>query len=121
MVQEIKNLDDFTSSVGNENTGLIVIDFYADWCGPCKMIAPKYAKLAEKYQNVQFYKLNSDNGDTANVVTACEITSLPTFCFFKGGKYVTKLIGANDAKLEKILMDNLPKNNVETQAHENKN
>lgn len=107
MVQEIKNLEDFTTAVGNEDTGLVVIDFYADWCGPCKMIAPVYAKLGDKYPNVGFYKINSDRESTNKISAACEVNSLPTFCFFKGGKYLTKTMGANEAKINELIVQNL--------------
>lgn len=113
MVKEIQNIDDFKSAISSGKTGLVVIDFYADWCGPCKMIAPKYAKLAEKYPNIGFYKLNSDKNETAKICEICEISALPTFCFFKGGKYLTKMVGANDSNLENIIIQNLPKNNIE--------
>ena len=108
MVKELKNLVDFADAVGNEKTGLVVVDFFADWCGPCKMIAPKFAKLSEKYPTVGFYKINSDNKDMIEVTKACQITSLPTFCFFNGGKYTTNMTGANDKELEKLIVQYIP-------------
>lgn len=107
MIIEIKNLQDFTQAIGNENTELIIIDFYSEWCSPCKIIAPKFVKLSEKYPNVGFYKLNTDEQEICEIVDVCEITSLPTFCFFNKGKYITKTIGANDAQLENVLLYNL--------------
>ena len=110
MVQEIKNLEDFTKAIGDKNTGFVVIDFYADWCGPCKMIAPKFAKMAVKYPSVAFYKLNSDTEQTADIVSACQVNALPTFCLFSGGQFVTKMTGANDAELEEMIVSNMSKN-----------
>ncbi|XWV25957.1 thioredoxin-like protein [Tupanvirus soda lake] len=108
MVTEIKNLQDFTQAV-NEKTGIVVIDFYGDWCPPCKMIAPKFAKLAEKYPNVSFYKLNSDAPDVGKIVSACEVSALPTFCFFIDGKYITRVVGANDVQLENVIIETMNK------------
>jgi thioredoxin 1 len=109
MVNEIKNLQDFTQAVGNNETGLVVIDFYGQWCPPCKMIAPKFVKISEKYPNVGFYKLDVDIPDVNKIVEACAISSLPTFCFFDKGVYLTRIIGADDIQIENIIKQNLPK------------
>lgn len=104
MVHEIKTLEDFTASISNKDTSLVVVDFFADWCGPCKMIAPKFAKLAEKYPNISCCKVNSDNEDMQEACKACNISSLPTFCFFRGGKYIAKMSGSNAENLEKLMI-----------------
>lgn len=106
MVKELKDIKDFADVLGDTNTGLVVIDFFADWCGPCKMIAPKFAELSEKYADVGFYKINSDNPDMQDVCQVCKIRSLPTFCFFRGGKFKTSMMGANAEKLEKLIKQN---------------
>jgi len=108
MVKNITNLSEFAACLGNVETGLVVIDFFTDWCGPCKRIAPGYLALAEKYPLVSFCKLNATNVDTqpeiAQIMNACQIGSFPTFCFFKGGKYLDKLIGADLGKLEQLVL-----------------
>lgn len=106
MVKEINNVQEFFHAIGNEQTGMVIIDFYADWCGPCKMIAPKFNKLAEKYPNIDFYKVNSDKKDTSEIARACEVSSLPSFCLFKGGKYITKTVGANETNIENMILSN---------------
>ncbi|XWV24715.1 thioredoxin-like protein [Tupanvirus deep ocean] len=116
MVNEIKNLQDFTQAV-NDKVGLVVIDFYGDWCPPCKMIAPKFAKLAEKYPTVGFYKLNSDTPDVGKIVAACEVSALPTFCFFVNGKYITRVVGANDVQLENAIIEIIKNNNNENNVN----
>ncbi len=70
----------------------VVVDFYADWCGPCKIIAPYFERLAKKYEGrVAFGKLNTDyNRRTA---AAYQITGLPTVLVFKDGKVVARLRG----------------------------
>lgn len=108
MVNEIKTIDDFTKAIGDETTGLVVIDFWAEWCGPCKRIAPFYSDLSKKYPNVGFYKINTDVPTVSEVLQACEISAMPSFCFFVKGKYMDKIIGANQKKLEESVVKNIP-------------
>ena len=72
---------------------LTVVDFWATWCGPCKMIAPLLDQIAEEQEGkVKVVKLDVD----ANIQTATRfnIRSIPTLLFFKGGKVVDQLVGA---------------------------
>ena len=72
--------------------GLVIVDFFAPWCGPCKMMAPSIEKLANEYAGtVKIGKLNvDDNGEVGNQY---EIQSIPTTIFFKDGQMAEKLIG----------------------------
>lgn len=87
----------------------VLVDFWADWCGPCKMIAPIVEELAEEYDGqVTFTKLDVD----ANPKTAMEfgIRSIPTLLLFKEGKVAEQVIGAVPKsmlkkKLDKVLSD----------------
>lgn len=112
MVKELKNTTEFTAAIGDEQTGLVVVDFFAEWCGPCKRIAPMVDELTEKYKNVGFYKVDADNKELQKICNACAIKSLPTFCFFVGGKYIKEMVGANIAGLEKMINENMPKPKV---------
>ncbi len=71
----------------------VLVDFYADWCGPCKMIAPVVAKLAEEYEGkFKIGKLDVDsNGTTAG---RYRVMSIPTLLIFKNGEVVDKIVGA---------------------------
>ena len=71
----------------------VLVDFWAVWCGPCKMIEPEITKLAEEKKDVlKVGRLNVDeNRDTA---IKFSITSIPTLILFKGGQAVKKLVGA---------------------------
>ncbi|MBH1941940.1 thioredoxin [Mobilitalea sibirica] len=71
----------------------VLVDFYADWCGPCKMVAPIIAELADEYQGVfKIGKLNvDDNSETAG---AYRVMSIPTMIIFKDGKPVETMVGA---------------------------
>ena len=71
----------------------VLVDFYADWCGPCKMMAPLVEELAESYEGkCKIGKCNTD--ENPQLVNEFKIMSIPTFIFFKGGKAVETAIGA---------------------------
>ena len=94
MVEPISQLTDsnFESEVISSEKPVLV-DFWAVWCGPCKMIAPELEKLSEeKSGELKIGRLNvDDNRDTA---IKYGITSIPTLLLFKGGQVVKELIGA---------------------------
>ncbi|HET7586401.1 MAG TPA: thioredoxin [Gemmatimonadaceae bacterium] len=76
-----------------QHDGLVVVDFWATWCGPCRMIAPILDQLAEEYAGrAKIAKLDVD----ANQETALRfnVRSIPTLLFFKGGKLVDTVVGA---------------------------
>lgn len=83
---------DFESEV-EKHDGLTVVDFWATWCGPCRMIAPILDQLAVEYQGkVKVTKLDVDS----NIKTASRfnVRSIPTILFFKDGKLVDQVVGA---------------------------
>ncbi len=70
----------------------VLVDFYADWCGPCKMIAPVIEELATEYQGkVKIGKINVD--EEQNSSKKYKVMSIPTLIFFKDGEEVDKLVG----------------------------
>ncbi|RNC64233.1 thioredoxin [Proteiniphilum sp. X52] len=82
---------------------LVVIDFWAEWCGPCKMIGPIIEEIAEEYKDkVVVGKLNVDEND--ETTGKYGIRNIPTVLFIKNGKVVDKLVGAGPKTLftEKI-------------------
>ncbi|AKN32923.1 thiol-disulfide isomerase [Clostridium carboxidivorans P7] len=90
MVQEIKDMD-FSKAV-QESSKPVVIDFWASWCGPCKMLAPVIDEISEELNDkVEFLKLNVDE----NPVTSNQyrVASIPTVMIFKDGKVVDTLVG----------------------------
>jgi thioredoxin 1 len=92
MVHEVKTDSELTEAIAKSSSQLVVVDFYADWCGPCKAIAPKVAKLAEEKSAVAFFKVNVDVvSGHAQVQT---IEALPTFRFYKNGVAVDEMKGA---------------------------
>lgn len=84
--------DDFNASV-LESTKPVFVDFYADWCGPCKQMAPVVAKLASQYEDrVQVYKVNIDKNP--KLVAKYNIQSIPTFMIFKNGASAETFAGS---------------------------
>ncbi|KAJ2832396.1 glycerol ether metabolic process [Coemansia furcata] len=82
----------------------VAVDFKATWCGPCKVIGPKFAKLAETHKDVTFLQVDVD--DVSEVAQIQRITAMPTFKFFANGKPFEKrpeLVGANLSELIKSL------------------
>ncbi len=73
-----------------------VVDFYADWCGPCRMVSPVIESLSQEYSGkVSFAKVDTDANQS--LAMRYEIMSIPTVMIFKGGRLVDKIIGAMPA------------------------
>ena len=80
------------------STQPVVVDFYADWCGPCKMIAPALEEIARDLQGkVKIAKVNVD--EESALAQRYNIQSLPTLLYFQGGEVVNQLIGAASKKV----------------------
>ncbi|XP_010932739.2 LOW QUALITY PROTEIN: thioredoxin H1 [Elaeis guineensis] len=94
-------VDEWTQQLqqGNESKKLVVIDFTASWCAPCRMIAPIFAELARKFPGVLFLKVDVD--ELKSVAQDWAIEAMPTFVFLKEGTIVDKLVGAHKDDLPK--------------------
>ena len=94
--------DKFNEFISDKKSKLVIIDFFAEWCGPCVMMAPVFERMASKNTSVKFGKVNvDDNGDLANEY---EVSSIPCIVFFKNGEEVDRIVGslAEDLLNEKI-------------------
>ena len=80
----------FTRVISAENYTLV--DFWADWCGPCKMMHPIFESLSKKYPKIKFARVNVDQNQ--NIAMKFAIQSIPMFIIFKSGHMVDKMIGA---------------------------
>ena len=88
MVKTLVTQEDFNEAIAN---GVAVVDFYADWCGPCKILGPIMDKVSDELTDVTFAKVNVDEG--RDVAMQFGIRSIPTIIFFKDGKEADKRIG----------------------------
>lgn len=88
-VIEIKE-DEFEEKVLRSNKKVLV-DFYADWCGPCKMMGPVIDKLSEEIDDISFVKINVD--DAENVARNYGVMSIPALFIFENGKVVKNSVG----------------------------
>lgn len=97
-VYQVQNSDDLTSKLQKAGDKLVVIDFFAVWCGPCKMIGPKIEELAKELQDVVFLKVDVD--ECEEIAAEYQITSMPTFVFIKNTQVLETFSGANYDKLK---------------------
>jgi thioredoxin 1 len=89
-----------------KSTDVVMVDFWAVWCGPCQMVAPIVEELAQEYQGrLKVMKLNTD--EAPEVAGKYQIMSIPSILFFKGGEVVEKIVGARPKQQFKEIIDAL--------------
>ena len=104
MVQiiSISSEEEFKNLVSSSGDKLVLIDFYATWCGPCKVIAPKLEEFAQTYsEKLIIAKVDVDQLE--DLAMEQKVSAMPTFHLFKNGENVGVLTGANKEKLEELI------------------
>lgn len=100
---KILNDDNFTSHV---EKGLVLVDFFAEWCGPCRMLTPIIEELANEVSGVFIFKVNID--ESPETSQKYEVSSIPTLVLLKDGKEIKKVVGLKDKDfLLTMLQDHL--------------
>ena len=84
----------FTTTIQEGNT---IVDFWAPWCGPCRMMAPVFEQLSGEHKTVNFAKVNTD--EEGEVAGSLGIRGIPTLIFFKDGKEVGRHVGYADKRV----------------------
>jgi len=106
VVKELTSKADFDQAIQADK--LVVIDFYATWCGPCRMISPYLEELSTdptlNEKGVLFYKVDVDK--LADVAQEVGITAMPTFICYREGKKVEELVGASKDRLKHMIEKN---------------
>ncbi len=91
-MSELKiNKDNFQQEVLKE-TRPVLLDFYADWCGPCRMVGPVVAQLAEEHPEIKVGKINVE--EAQELAGEFNVMSIPTFVVLKNGEVVSTSVGA---------------------------
>lgn len=100
-VKELSNAADFDAAIANGKT---LVDFYATWCGPCKMMASVVEAASEEYADISFGKVDVDK--VSDIAMRYKIMSIPTLMVFKDGEAVKTSVGAiSKDELAELLND----------------
>lgn len=92
-LNELKNLIDTNQA--------ILVDVYAEWCGPCKVFSPKFDELSKYNQNIHFVKVNFDKGD--EITEEYDISSIPTIIGIFNHEIIEKITGFNEQKINNLV------------------
>ncbi|XP_009760475.1 thioredoxin H4-1 [Nicotiana tabacum] len=98
LVKSMEKWEEKMSEASNSGK-IMVVNFSASWCNPCRTAAPAYHELADKYTSIIFLTVDVD--ELAELSTSWDIKATPTFIFFRDGRQVDKLVGGNKQELQK--------------------
>ncbi len=103
-MSKLINKEEFSNLVENANDSLVVVDFFASWCGPCRMISPILEEVCEE-NNVTMYKVDTD--EEGELAQKNGVLALPTVILFKNGKEIDKFVGFKPKEeIEEIINKN---------------
>eukprot|EP00878_Enallax_costatus_P000733 GHUV01000846.1.p1 GENE.GHUV01000846.1~~GHUV01000846.1.p1 ORF type:complete len:152 (+),score=25.84 GHUV01000846.1:87-542(+) len=98
--------DSFESFITSNDT--VLVDYYTEWCGPCKIIAPHFEEMAQQIPQIKFAKLNCTTDNAAKKIAMSQkVKALPTFHLFRGGERVAAFVGGKPNQLRKFVEEHL--------------
>ncbi|EPX72983.1 cytosolic thioredoxin Trx1 [Schizosaccharomyces octosporus yFS286] len=103
MVNQVSKTEDFKAVIAQNK--LVVVDFFATWCGPCKAISPKVDQFSKTYSDAEFIKVDVD--ELSEIAAEAGVHAMPSFFLYKNGQKIAEVVGANPAKLEAAIKENL--------------
>ncbi|KAI0327660.1 thioredoxin [Cubamyces sp. BRFM 1775] len=98
-VTAVTSLDEFKKIINGDKPA--IFDFWATWCGPCKIISPVFEKIAEQTPGADFYKVDVDVAQ--DIAQEVGVRAMPTFMVFKNGSKVGETVGANPPALQSLI------------------
>ncbi|CAG7555233.1 unnamed protein product [Fusarium equiseti] len=98
-VTPIQNLAEFRDTL--EKNKVVIVDFWAPWCGPCRFISPVLEKMSESATGIFFAKVDVDEAE--DISQEYSIRAMPTFIAFKDGEKVDEVVGADPSKLQRMV------------------
>eukprot|EP00878_Enallax_costatus_P032611 GHUV01035855.1.p1 GENE.GHUV01035855.1~~GHUV01035855.1.p1 ORF type:complete len:179 (-),score=21.30 GHUV01035855.1:429-965(-) len=98
--------DSLESFITSNDT--VLVDYYTEWCGPCKIIAPHFEEMAQQIPQIKFAKLNCTTDNAAKKIAMSQkVKALPTFHLFRGGERVAAFVGGKPNQLRKFVEEHL--------------
>ena len=108
VVIDVSSTEEFENALKTAGDSLVVVDYSTSWCGPCKIIAPKFDEFSEKYKNVAFLKVMGDSSPDADKLMRSQgVRALPSFHFWKNEKKLDSISGAKTQALQDAIEANM--------------
>lgn len=102
-IRELTSAASFRQAI--QTSGLVIVDCYATWCGPCKALSPILQRIAAAYPRVTILKMDVDK--VPEIPDEYNVTAMPTILFFKNGRLLDKVVGVLVDKIENLIQKHL--------------